>query len=155
VTLDALKDLGVLLADHVKEGWSALLENHGMFAEADKDGGDASIDGASDREREVDADEERKEDDGGSVLAIRVVRRLGVCVSEKSSPIRTSQIDIGKEATQEAVEVRAPHNDHADERVVDKSIDAAVLHQAPRVLGGGNVRLAVEGNLDVRVWRQL
>jgi len=40
----------------------------------------------------------------------------------------------------------------AHERVVDEGIDPSVLHQPPRVLRRGDVRLSIKRDLDVRVF---
>ena len=55
------------------------------------------------------------------------------------------------EVTQQGAEVGdegATHGeDGADEAVIDEGVDAAVLHHAPGVLGGGDVGFAVEGDV--------
>lgn len=74
-----LDDAGVRLADKFKEGRGALSEDHGVFAETDKDGRYAGVDCAADSGREVDADQEGEEQNWGGVLAIRVVVWFRVC----------------------------------------------------------------------------
>lgn len=64
----------------------------------------------------------------------------------------TSKVDVAEQTAQETIEVGTPHDDIADERVVDEGINAAVFHQAPCVLGRWDVGFTVEGNLNVCVW---
>lgn len=55
------------------------------------------------------------------------------------------------EVTQQGAKVgdkgAAHSEDGADEAVVDEGVDAAVLHHAPGVLGGGDVGFAIEGDV--------
>jgi len=98
------------------------------------------ISSAADRRHEdladLQADEEGKGQDDGRVGAGTVVLGLGEL-----------EVEIGEEGAEVGDEGGAHGEDGPDEAVVDERVDAAVFHHRPRVLGGGDVGFAVEGDV--------
>ena len=61
-------------------------------------------------------------------------------------------IDVGKDADENANHDGAIRPYDIDKRVCSQSIDSSVLHEPPSLFGSGNVAVAVQTDVDQRIF---
>lgn len=123
----------VRLAELLVEVWVALAESLGFLDEANKDGGDTSIDDFHGEEADGESKEETDEGD-------------------EPSSSRATVDSIGDQSTYETREEAADNatsgQDHSGDVIVDDSFESVLREHVPGGLGGLTEGLSVDGNLS-------
>ena len=142
LVLNTLNNAWVLLTNHFEEFWVLALEHVWVLCERNKVGADTSSDTAgTDTECNVEAQTKSdKQDDRVVARVVLQVLWVGLLL-----------VDEGEERGQKTNDEGTAVEDNVDETVVDESIDTPVHKQRPGLLGGTDVAVAVESNVDVGI----